>query len=251
MTDLITERAVAFVEQNAARPFFLDVAYNAPHWPYQPPDLPSTARNNAAHLMPHDSATSSRADYAAMVERVDQGVGQILETLSRLGLSQNTIVIFTNDNGGEWLSDNGPLFHRKWTLWEGGIRVPTIIMGITMDLTASILAATGSRVPEGSSLDGINLLPILEGREPEVERTLFWRTNAGNRVQRAVRRGDWKLLIDSNHIMLFDLRTDIAERYDLAGRRQDIARELRPLLAAWEEDVNAEASQGTAASAPR
>ena len=126
-TDLISQRSAAFIERNAARPFFIEVAYNAPHWPYQVPDRPSVAPANARHLMPSDEGTSTRADYAAMVERVDRGVGEILQTLDRLGLASNTIVIFTNDNGGEWLSNNGPFFNRKWTVWEGGIRVPALI----------------------------------------------------------------------------------------------------------------------------
>ncbi len=121
MTDLITERSVRFIEQNGRRPFFIDVAYNAPHWPYQVPGKPTVARDSAAHLGPFSDSTSTRAEYVAMLERVDQGVGRILETLDRLGLRQNTIVIFTNDNGGEWLSRNGPLFHNKLSVWEGGI----------------------------------------------------------------------------------------------------------------------------------
>ena len=126
-TDLITDRSVRFLEQHADRPFFLEVAYNAPHWPYQVPGQPSIARDNARHLLPHDSPTSTRADYVAMVERLDHGVGLILRALDRLKLAPNTIVIFTNDNGGEWLSSNAPLFHRKATLWEGGIRVPALV----------------------------------------------------------------------------------------------------------------------------
>jgi arylsulfatase A-like enzyme len=263
MTDLITERSIRFIEQHANRPFFIDVSYNAPHWPYQPPGQPSIARDNARHLMPHDPETGTRADYVAMVERVDWGVGEILRTLDRLGLAQNTIVIFTNDNGGEWLSDNGPLFHRKWTLWEGGIRVPLLIrwpgripagrvsdqVGITMDLTASILAATGTEVPPGPALEGLNLLPILEGRSPDVERTLFWRTRAGNQVQRAVRSGEWKLIVDGNHPMVFNLATDVGERRDLANRRQDVARRLQGLLQEWERDVDAEARTHAPAAA--
>ena len=99
----------------------------------------------------------TRADYAAMLEAVDSGVGRILQTVARLGLTDNTIVIFTNDNGGEWLSNGGPLFNRKWTVWEGGIRVPAIVKwpgriragsvsdqpAITFDWSASILAAAG------------------------------------------------------------------------------------------------------------
>lgn len=259
MTDLITQRATRFIEQQASagRPFFIDVAYNAPHWPYQPPDRPSVARGNAAHLMPHDSATSTRADYVAMVERMDRGVGEILRTLDRRGLARNTLVIFTNDNGGEWLASNGPLFNRKWTVWEGGIRVPAILrwpgrikpgtvsgqVGITMDLSASILAATGSAVPPAARLEGMNLLPILEGRARAVERTLYWRSPAAL-AQRAVRSGDWKLLIDGNHSYVYDVRKDVGERRDLANTRQDVARRLHGLLVAWERDVDAEATGG-------
>ena len=256
MTDLITERSVKFIEENAGRPFFIDVAYNAPHWPYQPPDKPSVAPGNARHVMPSDPDASTRAEYVAMVERVDRGVGEILRTLERRGLAGNTIVIFTNDNGGEWLSNNAPLFNRKWTVWEGGIRVPALIrwpgrlprgnvtsqVGITMDLHASILAATGTTAPADARLEGIDLFPILEGRAPEVPRTLFWRAAVGNRSQRAVRSGDWKLVIDGNHTMVFNVRTDIGERTELANRRQDIAAKLRPLLAAWEKDVDGEAA---------
>ncbi len=258
MTDLITEKSVRFIEQNAQRPFFIDVAYNAAHWPYQPPDKPSKAIDNARHLGPFDADTSTREDYVAMLERADQGVGRILQALDRLGLRQNTIVIFTNDNGGEWLSRNTPLFHHKGTVWEGGIRVPAILrwpghipagrvsaqVGITMDLTASILAATRTPVPADARLEGIDLLPILEGRTPEVERTLFWRVT-GPRTQVAVRSGDWKLLFDGRP-MLFNLRADLGERNNLVGQRGDIARKLEPLLAAWQKDVDEEAKRGWA-----
>ena len=201
MTALITARAIRFIGQNAAEPFFLEVAYNAAHWPFQPPDQYSKAANNAAFQGPGDAVPATRKDYAAMLERADAGVGQIVQKLDVLGLTRNTLVIFTNDNGGEWLSRNAPLFHRKDTLWEGGIRVPAIFrwpgripagktsaqVGITMDLTASILAATSTTVPAEARPDGINLIPILEGRAPVMERTLFWRIDVPTRQQRAVR----------------------------------------------------------------
>ena len=258
-TDLFTERSVKFIEQNAQRPFFLEVAYNAAHWPFQVPDKPSVAPDNARFVQPHEDNTSTRRDYAAMLERADQGVGRIVDTLQKLGLTRNTLVIFTNDNGGEWLSRNAPLYHRKDTLWEGGIRVPLIMrwpdriparrteaqVGITMDLTATILAAAGATVPPEARLEGINLLPIVEGRAPRVERTLFFRIT-GSRQQRAVRQGDWKLLLDAGDVLLFNLRDDIGERTDLAKERPEIARRLRPLLTEWEKDVDAEAKARTA-----
>jgi arylsulfatase A-like enzyme len=262
-TNLITERSVAFIEQHARGPFFIDVAYNAPHWPYQTPDKESVAPGNARHVMPGDEAASTRADYVAMVERVDHGVGEILRALERLDLARNTIVVFTNDNGGEWLSNNAPLFNRKWTVWEGGIRVPAIVrwpgripagkvsdqVGITMDLTASVLAVAGASVPADARMEGMNLFPIWEGRSPEVERTLFWRTSVGGRNQKAVRSGDWKLVVDGNHTFVFDVRADIGERHDLAGRRQDVAKRLRARLTAWEQDVDAEAKANQPATA--
>jgi len=264
MTDLITERSVDFIRQHATKPFFLEVAYSAPHWPYQPPGQPSTARGNARHLMPSDDSTGTRADYVAMVERADWGVGRILRVLDSLGLERNTLVIFTNDNGGEWLSRNEPFFHRKWTLWEGGIRVPTIMcwpgripagtvtgqVGITMDLSATILSAAGALVPPEARLEGIDLLPIVSGGAPIAERTLFWRTAAGGWNQRAVRSGDWKLLVDGLSTFVFNLRDDPSERHDLAAQRSDIAQRLRPLLNAWEADVSAEAKARAATPAP-
>jgi arylsulfatase A-like enzyme len=260
MTDLITARATRFIAERAGRPFFLEVAYNAAHWPFQPPDRPSRAPNNGRFQGPADAVPATRRDYVAMLERADDGVGQILATLDRLGLARDTLVIFTNDNGGEWLSRNAPLFHRKDTLWEGGIRVPTIFRwparlpagrtsgqaGITMDLTASILSAAGVSVPPAARPDGIDLLPILAGRAPVVERTLYWRINVPLRQQRAVRSGDWKLLVDGDDQLLFDVRADLGERHDRAAERPDLVAKLLPRLTAWEKEVDAEATPAPA-----
>lgn len=260
MTDLITGRSVDFIRRNADRPFFLSVQYNAAHWPYQRPDMPSVSRNNAAHLQPHSEDTSTREDYVAMLERADQGIGIIVQAIADAGLAENTLLVFTNDNGGEWLSRNAPLFNRKGTVWEGGIRVPAIMkwpgvipagrvtdqVGITMDVTATILAVTATPIPADLDLDGINLLPILTGESAEVERTLFWRATGG--VHRAVRSGDWKLVIEDliwgRASFVFNVRTDVGERNDMANIRQDVARRLRGLLDDWEADVDAEAEAG-------
>ncbi len=253
LTTLITERSVQFVEQSAAAgaPFFLDVAYNAPHWPYNRPDTPSPAPGSGAHLTANSENPPTRADYAAMLESVDGGVGRILEAVGRAGLTSNTIVIFTNDNGGEWLSNNGPLFNRKWTVWEGGIRVPAIVKwpgriragsvsdqaAITFDWSASILAAAGVAAP--AAYEGTDLLPILEGRAPRQERTFFWRSAPGsNRTQQAVRQGDWKLVADANHLLLYNLRDDIGERHDRTAQRPDVVRRLRTLLNDWTRSVD-------------
>jgi arylsulfatase A-like enzyme len=262
MTDLITDRSVRFIEENARRPFFLDISYNAVHWPYQRPDSPSKARDNGRHILPLDEQPPTRADYIAMLERADQGVGRVLAALDKAGVRQNTLVIFTNDNGGEWLSRNTPLFHHKGTVWEGGIRVPAMFrwparlpsrrvsrqVGITMDLTASILAATGTEVPADARHEGIDLLPILAGRTAEVERTLFWRVPPPQ-PQHAVRWGDWKLLLDGGRALLFNLRQDSSERNNLIAQHADIAQRLSALLKTWTADVDSEAKRATSVAA--
>jgi arylsulfatase A-like enzyme len=255
LTDEISRRAVSFITRHAGRPFFLEVAYNAVHWPFEPPDLPPTeAERRAARplrQMPDDSVPATRQDYVRMLERADRGVGEILAALDQRGLTSNTLVIFTNDNGGEWLSRNAPLFHRKGTLWEGGIRVPLILrwpgelpsgtvsgqVAMTMDLTASILAAAGARPPADYRPDGVDILPILRGKAPLLERSLFWRWDRPNRQQRAVRFGQWKLLIDGTQLLLFDLSVDPGERTDLAARRPDLVARLKRLLSEWEAEV--------------
>lgn len=256
LTDEITRRAVRFITRYADGPFFLEVAYNAVHWPFEPPDRPPTTaeRRTARPLrqMPDDSAPATRQDYVRMLERADQGVGAILAALDQRSGSNTTLVIFTNDNGGEWLSRNAPLFHRKGTLWEGGLRVPLILrwpgelppgeisgqVAITMDITASVLAATNARLPTGYRPDGVDILPILRGKAPLLERRLFWRSVRPNRDQRAVRLGQWKLLVDASQLLLFDLSVDQSERTDLASRHPDLVATLKRLLADWEADVD-------------
>jgi arylsulfatase A-like enzyme len=254
MTDLITERSVKFIDDHKDGPFFLEVTYNAAHWPFQVPDKPSVAPGNARFVQPQDADTSTRADYVAVLERADQGVGKILAALDRHNLTRNTLVIYTQDNGGEWLSRNAPFFHRKDTVWEGGVRVPMVArwpariparrtssqVGITMDLTATLLAVAGAAVPGDAGLDGVDLTAVMEGKAQPFERTLYFRNTVGpQRTQRAVRRGDWKVLADGPNVMVFNLREDPGERNDLASKRQDLARELRPLITAWEKDVDA------------
>jgi arylsulfatase A-like enzyme len=260
-TDLVTERAARFIDEHKNAPFFLDVAYTAPHWPYQVPGSPSVAPNNADHVMPQDPDTSKRSDYVAMVEHLDREIGEVLAAIERAGIAERTIVIFTNDNGGEWLSSSAPFFGRKWTVFEGGIRVPVIVrwparipagsvsgqVGITMDLTASILAVTGAPVPDDARLEGTNLFPVWEGRAQVIERTLFWRSGNDSNKQTAVRRGDWKLVVDGPHTYVFDLGTDLSERNDVARWRQDVAQQLHPLIAEWEAAVDAEAAELAAA----
>jgi arylsulfatase A-like enzyme len=245
LTDLLNRRAVEFINRQGKKPFFLYVPHLACHFPFQPPDRPEPA------LTKENVYNGTRKDYAAMLERVDQGVGQMLEALEKQGVINDTLFIFSSDNGGERLSDNAPLFHHKTSLWEGGIRVPCVMRwpgrlpkgkvigqpAITMDLTATILAAAEVRPAKERPLDGINLLPILAGDQKEVERTFFWRIDRNGRKQKAVRHGRWKYVQDGMVEMLFDLEQDIGERRDLAYRKPETLAKLKRLLADWEADL--------------
>ena len=246
-TDLITERAVGFLRRDRDRkqPFFLYVAYNAVHWPFQPPGKPGDVRKRETWF------AGTRKDYAAMTEAIDAGVGKILSALEERNAADRTLVVFTNDNGGERLSDMGPLFHHKATLWEGGIRVPCLLRypgvlpagkvsdqpAITMDLAATVLAACGVSPSADRKLDGVDLIPLLSGKSPSAMRAFFWRIQRPERNQRAVRYGQFKLVRDSGYDQLFDLATDIGERHDLSYLHPETADELRRLLAEWEAEM--------------
>jgi arylsulfatase A-like enzyme len=249
LTDLINERAVKFIRDHKSAPFFLYVPHLAVHSPFEAPDAPKTPMVTKETML-----TGSRAIYKAMVERMDLGVGMILAELEKHGLSGNTLVVFSSDNGGERFSRNLPLFHHKATVWEGGIRVPCLMrwpgklpkgkvtsqMAITMDLHATFLAAAGITEPAPKPLDGINLLPLITDDAKPIERTFFWRIDRTNRKQRAIRHGPWKYINDGNSMdLLFNLDTDIGERTDLGYQHPDILAGLKAKLKAWEAEIDA------------
>jgi arylsulfatase A len=246
LTELITRRTVKYLDEHSKshrdQPFFVYVPYNAVHWPFQAPRRPNDIRNRETWF------DGTRADYKEMVESVDQSVGAILGALDRNKLA-NTLVIFTNDNGGERLSRNTPFFHHKATLWEGGIRVPTLMRWtgklpankdcdqpmISMDLTATALKAAGAPMPD--NLEGIDLMPFASGKQPMIERTLYWRIDRAGRKQQAVRRGNIKWINDGGIEMVFDLERDPGERNNIFTRLPEKAMELRKAYGEWEADI--------------
>ena len=178
-------------------------------------------------------------------------MGKLLAEIDEAGATKDTLVIFLSDNGGERLSDS-PLFHGKYTLWEGGIRVPCVIRWpgvlspkttsaqpvIAMDLTASILAASGG-LPRNVPLDGEDILPILSGKQPNRSRTFFWRLPRPNQVfgQIAARQGQWKYIYDREMELLFDLDKDPGERRNLANQHPEIIGGIRRAVIGWENDL--------------
>lgn len=240
LTDLITERTVALVDEWAPgeAPFFISVHYTAPHWPWETRD--DEGRAPALHGKLFDLAAGSVDTYRRMVHHMDEGIGRIRAALARHGAADDTLVVFTSDNGGERFSDNWPLVGGKMDLTEGGIRVPWIAAWpalipagrvspqhcLTMDWSATMLAAAGAAPDPDYPLDGVSLLEVLAGGAP-FERAMHWRMK--HRGQRALRRGRWKYLQVDGHEYLFDIEADARERANraalepqrLAGMRED------------------------------
>ena len=247
LTELLTREATRFIDANAGAPFFFYLAYNTALPPYQGPDLPASEWDTG-----WDVNQAAREDYVAMVEAMDEGIGQVLDALRRLGIDENTLVVFTYDHGGRHLARSAPLFHGFATLWEGGIRVPLLLRwparlpggatvsqpAIAMDLTATILDAAG-REQASRRLDGASLMRVVENPAAVSERTFFWRTRTFTGLQKAVRRGRWKYLIDGGTQMLFNLDADVGERRDAFGEHPAVVRQLRAALAEWERAMAA------------
>tara|TARA_Y100000588_G_scaffold394165_1_gene513214 strand:- start:361 stop:1734 length:1374 start_codon:yes stop_codon:yes gene_type:complete len=247
-TDLVNERAANFVRKNADNPFFLYVPHLAVHAPFQPPDVPDTPFVTREAML-----SGSREIYKAMLERIDDGVGAIYAELEKADILDNTLMVFSSDNGGERWASNLPFFHHKATLWEGGIRVPCLLSwprvlpkgvksaqaGITMDLAPTFLKVAGGTLPKAVPFDGIDLLPYLTGKEPLTDRTFYWRMDRSNRRVKAIRHGQWKYQNDGGMDLLFDLSEDLGERINLYYQHPEIAANLKAKLNVWETEMDA------------
>ena len=244
LTDLIADKAIRFLKQKHQKPFFLCLTFTAPHWPWQAPG--DKAYSDTGSF----TAGGSPAIFSAMMKRLDEAVGNVMKTLDDEQLSKNTVVIFTNDNGGERFSDMGGLTNSKMSLWEGGIRVPAFVrwpdkiqqgaitkqVAVTMDWTATMLALSGANPNKDFPLDGIDLLPVLTSKKQNIERELYWRITQ-RKNEKAIRYGDWKLIQDAKGEYLFNIAIDQEEKKNLKDANKDIADKLRRLLSDWEKSV--------------
>lgn len=243
LTDLFTERAVQFVrKQGGARPFLLSLHYNAPHWPWETREDEAEANriSNIAHL-----DGGSVKTYATMIHHMDEGIAKVLEALDRIGARENTVVVFTSDNGGERFSDTYPLMGKKMDLLEGGIRVPCVLrwparvaggkrtgrLAMGMDWTPTFLAAAGVSPHPDYPLDGVDLFG------PEVQRNLYWRMLYRN--QKAARSGVWKYLAIDGAEFLYDISRDERERANMRYREPDRFKALRAAYIEWDATMPA------------
>jgi arylsulfatase A-like enzyme len=244
LTDLLGDRAVSVISDyaKAKRPFFLSLHFNAPHWPWEGPEDEAESKRIRA-LADYDGG--SQKTYAQMVQRMDLQVGRVLQTLDSAGIANNTIVIFTSDNGGERFSDTWPFTGRKTELLEGGLRIPAIVrwpghvppgrtseqVMISMDWMPTLLAIAGVQPDPSYPPDGISLLPALAQNATPVPRKLFWRYHYN--AQRAMRDGDMKWLKINENTFLFNVVSDPLERANLRERQPEDYRRLVAEYESW------------------
>lgn len=246
-TDLFTDWAIDFIHQERTKPFFLYLAYNAPHTPIQPP-------TEWVHrvLKRHPNIDPKRAQLAGLIEHMDSGIGRVMKALNDSGAAESTLVIFTSDNGGQIsaAASNSPLRGGKQDMYEGGLRVPTAIVwpekiaanqsretvALTMDLFPTICEIAGAPLPD--QLDGLSLAPVLFDAQFQLpDRDLFWMRREGNlryngKEYHAMRRGPWKLV--QNHpfepFQLFNLEDDPLEERDVRDSQSQVYQSLSKQL---------------------
>ena len=246
LTDLLSQRAVDYVRRMApgaaqGTPFFLSLHYTAPHWPWETREdhaLSQEVKDNLFHLHGGNIHT-----YRRMIHHMDEGIGWVVEALRETGQLDNTLIVFTSDNGGERFSDNWPLVGGKMDLTEGGIRVPWIAHWpaaiapggvtqqhcLTMDWSATMVELAGATPDAQYPLDGVSLAGVLRQPSNTFERPLHWRMN--HRGQRAMRLGDYKYLRVDGNDYLFNLSQDERERANQGKREPE---RLLAMQAQWE-----------------
>jgi arylsulfatase A-like enzyme len=260
ITDRLTGEAVKFIREKSDVPFFLYLPHFAVHTPIQ-----AKGRLIARHekrLRELGDTEQTNAPYAAMIESLDQSVGRIRKTLGELGIADNTIIIFTSDNGGRVpTTSNAPLRVGKGSCYEGGVRVPLIVYwpGVTkagsetgvptisMDLFPTILNMAGQNVT--GECDGASVVALLRDDGKMAGRTLYWHyphyqhyQQGGTTPYSAIRKGDYRLIefLDDSRVELYNVRKDIGERHNIAGANPELVKELREDLQTWRASVNAQ-----------
>ena len=249
ITDRFGDAAVRFINEHKNEPFFLFVSFTAPHGPLQPN---AKDADRIKHI-----EDRKRRNYAGLVVSLDENIGKILEAIKSNGIEDNTLVIFTNDNGGQTKTgaNNGKLKGRKGTLWEGGVRVPwamrwpakiktgTIINDpvIALDILPTIIDAAGQNINPDWKLDGRSFLPLITTQQQALpSRPLFWRQH-GSKGNIAIREGHWKLIHNradkESSPELYNLASDVGEQQNIADKHPDITKEMINKLKVWESQL--------------
>lgn len=253
-TDIFAERATDFIRRTQGKPFFLSLHFTAPHWPWEGPN--DKAKAEGIREMAHYEGGSPRV-FRAMMASLDAAIGRVLKAIEASGRTNDTLIVFTSDNGGERYSYHFPFRGEKGYLWEGGIRVPGIVvwpgvippgrvsgqLAMSMDWLPTLAAAAGARPDLAYPPDGVDLLPVLTGRAAEFERNVFWRTQDMG----VARSGDWKYVRWGQHEYLFNLAEDETENANFMLKNAREYERLKEAYANWDAlmlPVPAEARRG-------
>jgi arylsulfatase A-like enzyme len=247
-TDLITSNSIDFIAKNMEQNFFLYVAHEAPHYPYQGRNDPAD-RTIQGQFNNLGSRTDRERAYAEMIEIMDEGIGTLVDYLDKHELLEHTLILFVSDNGASKLGSNGPYKGFKGNVWEGGHRVPaiaywenTISPGVidqtlmSMDIFPTLLELVGAGDQQDRNFDGQSFLPLLMDSTAVIEsRTLFWRFGDS---KKAVRAAQWKYINFEGQEYLYDLDKDPGEAQNLKHRFPTIRDSLRYCLAEWEKEMS-------------
>lgn len=248
-TDLITRNSIDFIERNKEDNFFLYIAHEAPHYPYQGRNDPADRTING-QFDNLGSRTDRDAAYKEMIEVMDEGIGKLLDFLKSRDLLESTLIFFISDNGANRYGSNFPLKGFKGNVWEGGHRVPAIAFWektvppgvidqaiMSMDIFPTLVELVAGSIPEAYDFDGISLWPLLLDQTAEVEdRTLFWRFGDN---KKALRVQHWKYICFNEDEYLYDLSKDMGEAHNLIDSFPILADSLRAVLKDWESEMSA------------
>jgi len=258
-TYLFEREALRFIDEQHEKPFFMYLAFNAPHSASSldrairgAPQAPGKYLN--MYLQGDGKRAAVRRKYMASVTAMDDSIGKVLDRIDHYGLTEDTVVIFLSDNGGGVGSDNAPLRGHKAQMWEGGVRVPCIIRwpghfpeGVTndefltaLDLFPMMLAVAGVESPADVVLDGFDMMPVVAGKQSSPRKEMFWEA----REEYAARVGNWKWVRSRHGGGLFDLSEDIGEQHDLSQKMPEVARRVKARFAAWRERMKQAAPRG-------
>jgi len=257
LPDRLADETIGFMRARVEekKPFFAALWHYTVHWPMETP----MALLEKYRDRPAEGYKDAR--YAAMIEAMDAAVGRVLDALEVIGIADETLVVFTSDNGAfDGVGDNRPLRASKGHLYEGGIRVPMIVRWpgkvaggevsevpvISTDLYPTFLECAGVEPDPGTPMDGVRLLALLQGKDKPEREALFWHypnyaSHQGNRLGSAMREGDFKLIehFDDGSVELYDLGRDLSEKRDLAGEKPEIAERMKARLQAWRMESGA------------
>jgi arylsulfatase A-like enzyme len=247
-TDLFRREAVRFIDSNHNKPFFLYLPFNAPHGAsnlerdsYQVPE-------QYLKRFPDRDPKHRKTKYLAMISCLDDAIGDVLDTLDKHGLTENTLVLFFSDNGGGGIANNGPLRGRKAQMFEGGIRVPFLARWpgklpagkvtdeflSSLEIFPTLTQVAGTSPPKGVILDGFDMLPVLQGKKPSQREEMFWQ----RRSDRAARVGNYKWVDSAKGKGLFDLSRDLGEQHDRSTEQPEVLARVKARFATWRKEMD-------------